>query len=136
MLVLSNSNDQTLLPGQSATFNLVVLHTGCAECYRPNSGAVNLAGRGSVYEVSFSGNVGTEVAGEQAQLAISLDNSPLLETTMISTMVAVGDLNNVATGTFVKTCCCPAANAITVVNTGSTTVNLAANPALRIKRNA
>ena len=136
MLVLSNSNDQTLLPGQSATFNVVVLHTGCAECYRPNSGVVNLAGRGSVYDVSFSGNISTETAGDDAQLAIALDNSPLLETTMISTTAAVGDVNNVATGTFVKTCCCPAANAITIVNTGSTTVIIDANPLLKIKRNA
>ena len=136
MIVLSNSNAQTLLPGQSATFNVVVLHTGCGECYRPNSGVVNLAGKGSIYEISFGGNIGTETAGDAAQLAIALDNSPLLETTMISTMAAVGDLNNVSRGTYVKTCCCNSANAVTVINTGSTTVNLDANPLLKIKRNA
>ena len=136
MIVLSNSNAQTLLPGQSATFNVVVLHTGCGECYRPNSGVVNLAGKGSIYEVSFSGNIGTETAGDEAQLAIALDNSPLLETTMISTMAAVGDLNNVSRGTYVRTCCCNSANAITVINTGSTTVNIDENPLLKIKRNA
>ena len=136
MIVLSNSNAQTLLPGQSATFNVVVLHTGCAEYYRPNSGTVKLAGRGAIYEVSFSGNVGTTTASDTAQLAIALDGSPLMETTMISTMAAVGDLNNVSSGTYVQTCCCDSANVITVVNTGSTTVNLDANPLLKIKRNA
>ena len=136
MIVLSNSNAQTILPGQSATFNVVVLHTGCAECYRPNSGVVNLSGRNAIYEVDFSGNIGTTTAGDQAQLTIMMDGSPLLETTVKSTMAAVGDLNNVATGTYIKTCCCSSANAVTVVNTGSTTVNLDANPLLKIKRNA
>ena len=134
MIVLSSSNAQVLLPGQSATFNSVVLHTGCGECYRPNTGVVNLAGRNSIYEVDFSGNIGAETAGDAAQLAISIDTSPLLETTMISTTAEVGDLNNVSAGTIIKTCCCIASNAITVVNTGSTTVNLGANPCLRVKR--
>ena len=135
MIVLSNSNAQVLLPGQSATFNIVVLHTGCGECYRPNSGVVNLAGKNSIYEIEFGGNVGTTTAGDAAQLAISVDNSPLLETTMISTMAAVGDLNNVSRCTLLKTCC-HSANSITVVNTGDTTVNLGANPLLKIKRYA
>lgn len=135
MIVLSNSNAQVLLPGQSATFNIVVLHTGCGECYRPNSGVVNLTGKNSIYEIGFSANVGTTTAGDAAQLAISVDNSPLLETTMISTMTAVDDLNNVSACTLLKTCCC-SANSITVINTGDTTVNLGANPLLKIKRYA
>jgi len=135
MIVLSNSNAQVLLPGQSATFNIVVLHTGCSECYRPNSGVVNLAGKNSIYDISFSGNVGATTAGDAAQIAIGVDNSPLLETTMISTTAAVDDLNNVATSTLLKTCCC-SANSVTIINTGDTTVNLGANPLLKIKRSA
>lgn len=37
MISLSNTTAQTLTPGQSITFNTVVLHTGCAECHRANT---------------------------------------------------------------------------------------------------
>ena len=134
MLVLSNSIEQTVLPGQSVTFDTNVLHTGCAECHRPNSGVVNLTAKNAIYEIIFNANIGSTTESEQAQFAISIDGSPLLETTVISTTAAAGDLNNVSSGTLLKTCCCAGCESVTVTNTGTTTVNIGSNPCLRIKR--
>lgn len=133
MIVLSNSIAQVLAPGQSATFDTVVLHTGCAECHRKNTGSVNLVASNGIYDVEFCGNIGATDEGA-AQLAITLDGSALLETTMISQTTAGGDLNNVNGRTFVRTCCCMNGEAITVTNTGTTTVNIGANPNLSVKR--
>lgn len=71
--------------------------------------------------------------GQGTNIAVSFDGSPLLETTMISQTAAAGDLNNVNRETAVNTCCC-AGGAITLVNTGTTDVNLGANPLLYIRR--
>ena len=132
MIVLSNSVAQTLGPGQSATFDTIISHTGNAECFRNNSGAVRLRFRSAIYGVSCGANIGATETGE-AQLAVCLDGAPLLETTMISQTAAAGDLNSVSRETSVNTCCCDG-GAITVVNTGTTTINLGAHPVLRIVR--
>ena len=135
MLILSNSSEQTVAPGQAVTFDTVILHTGCAEVYRQNiPSLVVLCARNAIYELEFSGNIGSTEASTQAQLNFETDKAPLSETTMISTTVAAGDLNNVSTGTRLKTFgCCGVNDSITLVNTGTTSVNIT-NPCLRIKR--
>ena len=75
MIVLSNSTEQTLSPGQSLTFDLVKLHTGCAERHRPGTGSVKLRCNG-VYEVYFGGNIGGHASG-LAQLLVELCGDPL-----------------------------------------------------------
>lgn len=132
MIILTNSIAQTLAPGQSATFDNALLKCGRSECWRNGSGAVRLNRDCSVYDISFHGNIGSTTVGT-AQIAISLDSSPLLETTMISETAAVGDLNNVGTHTGVRTCC-GGCESLTVTNTGTTTVTLGANPSFFIKR--
>lgn len=135
MIVLSNTIAQTLAPGQSLTFNDVILHTGCAECHRSGSGAVSLRANNGIYELAFRANIGSTTAATDAQLALQMDGSPLLETTMISATTTAGDLNNVACDTAVSTCCCNGGGgAITVTNTGTTTITVGANPSLFIKR--
>lgn len=135
MLLLSNSNAQTLGPGQSMTFDTVILHTGCAECHRKNSGSIILKMRNAIYEIGFNANIGANTAAEEASLAISFDGAPLLETRMISTTITVGDLNNVACSTLIPTeCCC--GGSITVTNVGTTTVTVGAYPRLSVKRSA
>lgn len=52
---------------------------------------------------------------------------------MISTPSAASSLNNVSTSTIVKNCCGDY-DRITVVNTGTTDINIGANPVLTIKR--
>lgn len=131
MIVLSNSVAQTLAPGQSATFDTIVLKTGDAECFRPNTGAVRLRFGNAIYNVHVGANIGATAEGT-AQIAIGFEGSPLLETTMISQTAAAGDLNSVYRETAVKTCC--SGGAITIINTGTSEINLGANPLLYIRR--
>ena len=135
MIVLSNTIAQTIQPGQSLTFNYTVLHTGCAECHREGSGAVGLRAGNSVYDISFGANIATATASAPVQLALAIDGSPLLETTMISTPSQANVFNNVSRETRVSTCCCNGGRgAVTVVNTGTNPVTVGANPRLSIKR--
>lgn len=132
MIVLSNSVAQTLGPGQSATFDTIVSHTGNAECFRQNSGAIRLRFCGAIYEVSFGGNIGATEPGT-AQIAIGFDGAPLLETTMVHQTATAGDLNSVNRVTAVNTCCCNG-GAITIINTGTNEITLGANPVIYIRR--
>lgn len=131
MIVLSNSAEQTLLSGQSITFDLVKLHSGCGECHRTGSNSVKMRQNG-IYEVAFSGNIGGTVVGP-VQLSIEVGGEILQETTMISTAGAVGDLDNVSTETRVKNCCGDY-DRITVTNTGTSDVVVGANSALVVGR--
>lgn len=131
MIVLSNSAEQTLLAGQSITFDLVKLHSGCAECHREGSSSVKMRCSG-IYDIAFSGNIGGTVAGP-VQLSIEVGGEILQETTMISTAGAVGDLNNVATQTRVRNCCSDY-DRVTVTNTGTSDVVVGANSALVVGR--
>lgn len=133
MIELSNTNAQVLAAGQSVIFDTILLHTGCGECHRNNSAAINLAQKNAIYEVSFNANIGGTAAGD-AQLAITLDGSPLQETTGITVTATAGELRNVAGSTFVRTCCCSGANTILLTNTGTTEINVGANPRLSVKR--
>lgn len=122
MIVLSNSNAQTVAPGQAVTFDTRIMHTGCAECWRIGSGAIGLKCQG-IYECQFTGNCGT------GTLALALDSAPLTETTMNN---SGADVANIHCSTAVKNCC--GNDSITVINTGTEAVELDANPCLFIKR--
>ena len=67
-------------------------------------------------------------------LAIAVDGDTLLETTMTETLALATDVHNVHTST--KSCDRLGGSTVTVVNTGTTPVELAANPALVVKREA
>lgn len=131
MIVLSNTTAQELAPGQAITFNTVVLHTGNGECHRPGTSSVKMKSNG-IYEASFRANIGATAPGV-AQVAVTVGGEPLLETTAKSTTVAAGDLNNVATKTIIRNCCCDY-DRLSVVNTGTTTITIDANPLFFIKR--
>lgn len=129
MIVLSNSTAQTIQPGAAAVFDLSKLHTGCGEYHRAGSGSVRL--RCGIYTLEFTGNVGGD-AGTQPNLAIAVDGDVLLETTMTTTSALATDVFNVHAST--KFCSRLNGASVTVVNTGTTPVTLAANPALVVKR--
>ena len=135
MIVLSNTIAQTIAPGQSLTFNVKVLHTGCGECYRDGSGAVGLRAKSGIYNCFCKLNVASETSADPVQLALAMGGSPLLETTMISTPSAANVFNTVACETLISTCCCDGgAGVVTVINTGENPVVVDANPCLCIKR--
>ena len=131
MIQLTNTGEQTLQPGQSATFDTVVLKTGCSETHRLNSGLVRVKG-GGCYEVSFSANI-TGTAAGPVQLSIELDGEPMPETTIINSIGTAGYLENVATSTIFRTCCGCCAR-LSVANTGTSVVTVGAGPSLSVKR--
>lgn len=132
MIELSNTSEQTLTPGQSLTFDTVILKTGCAEAHRTNSGIVTLRADCAIYEVHFAANLSGTAAGP-VQLSITLDGEPLPETTMINTVSTAGDLDNAATATLIRTGC-GCCGRVSVTNTGTSDVVVGANPALFVKR--
>lgn len=132
MIILTNDASLTLGPGQSVTFNTEILHTGCAECHRIGSGAVTLRMQQAIYDIFFKANIGSTTAATAAQLTMFLNGSPMTETTMVSTTTTVGDVDNVACETGVRTCCC-GPEMLTIVNNGETTV-VVEQPLLKIKR--
>lgn len=131
MIVLSNTAAQTISPGQSLTFNTVVLTSGSGEYHRANSGIVTLCKVG-IYEVHFSANIAGTTAGP-IQLVIELDGNPLAETTMISNPTIAANANNVATSTLIRTCQGCYGN-VTVVNTGTSDIVVSPNPSYYVKR--
>lgn len=133
MIVLSNLSAQVIAPGQAVTFDNLVLKSGNCECWNrqlPNS--VKLKAQG-IYSLGFSGNVSVATVGQSAQLAIAVAGQPLVETTMISTPSTADALNNISTETRYRNCCCDM-DRISVINTGTAPVTLAANSALVIER--
>lgn len=131
MIELTNDNVQILAPGQSVVFNTVVLQQGCGECHRRNSSAVKLRSAG-VYDISFSANIGSSTAEEDAELTIQLGGENLPETRMVTVSVAAGDINNVSRDVPVKINCCDY-DRLTVTNTGTTTINVV-EPVLFIRK--
>lgn len=144
MIVLSNSAAEVIPAGGTVTFDLTVLHTGCdtngcggSEYHRQNSGTVRLRGKSrscpSIFDVFFKGNVTSKIAGTDVQLAITIDGTPLAETTMVTTVWAANSFENMAAMTALKVR--PGKDvSLSVTNTGTTPVTLGANSALYIRR--
>lgn len=137
MFTATNTTEQILLPGQSITFDLVLLHTGCcprAERHRTGSANVELV-RGEIFNIDFSANIAGEAAGA-IQLSVMIDGEALPESAMISTPAAANELNNVARpGIKVRRLGC--SNTVSVRNTGTTNIILPAKSALlSIRRDA
>ena len=132
MIQLSNSTTQTLAPGQSLTFDSVLLKSGCAEAHRVNSGIVTLRSDCGIYEVHFTGNV-SATAANPVQLAIQLDGETLPETTMYEEITTAGVGQNVAAATLIRTGC-GCCGRVSIVNTGTTTVEVLPNVSFFVKR--
>ena len=144
MIVLSNAATEVIPAGGTVTFDISVLHTGCddngcggSEYHRKNSGAVRLRGKSrkcsSIFYVFFKGNVTSKTAGTDVQLAITIDGTPLNETSMVTTVWAANSIENMAAMTALKVS--PRKDvSLSVTNTGTTPVILGANSALYIRR--
>lgn len=132
MIILSNTTDQQLLPGQAITFNNVVMQTCRDRCSRRNNtDAIRIRANG-IHEIQFSGNVDGATADAPATLIVAYGGVRLPETTMIS---ASAGFNNVATSTAVRECeCCNRGEEVTVVNAGTETITIGANAKLFINR--
>lgn len=128
MIVLSNATAQTIQPGEDAVLNVAVQRSGCDTIWQ-GSGPLHV--RCGLYEIQFTGNVGG-AAGTQPSLAVAVDGVTLPETTMTATLAAATDVFNVHASTLRRNCI--AGVSVSVRNTGTTPVTLAANPALVVER--
>lgn len=129
MIVLSNTVEQTVAPGQPITFDTVVMHTGNGECHRANTGSVKMRNHG-IYVVYFKANVSGTAP---VSLVAETGGVPLPETTMVTTPPADTDLMNVSCMTSVSNCCCDY-DRITVINTSDANITVGANPTLFVRR--
>lgn len=132
MTSLSNTTAQTLQPGQSITFDKIVLKTGCGECYRSSTSSVKLRCNG-VYVLSFHGNISGAAAGDVVDLAIQVGGVTLPETLMQYVTVTAAINGNVSAETPFENCCGDY-DRVTVTNVGSIPVNVAANSILTVYR--
>lgn len=133
MIELSNTVAQTLLPGQSLSFDKVVMKTGCGECFNsqvPTS--VKLCGKG-VYNLEFSGNVTASAAATPVILALTVGGTEIPQTRMNASPATAGTLVNVSAGTLFSNCCCDL-DRISVTNVGTNPLVVAPNANLRVVR--
>lgn len=128
MVVLSNTAEQTLQPGQTLVFDRLVAYSGCGECAR-RGGPLVLKYCGT-YEISFHGNVTGATAALPVELSISIGGAPLAETEMVYTPAAANAVGNVGTQTYVPTC--GAGNNVTVTNTGENPIIVSPNTSLTV----
>lgn len=106
---------QTVNGNQNVIFNDTVV--GCQSClmHREGSGLVTLRGATNSqprarYRITFGANIGVPTGGTLApvSLALAINGEGVQSTTMTTTPGAVGDLNNVASSTFIdvpRGCC-------------------------------
>lgn len=133
MVVLSNTTEQTLQPGQSITFDNLVTWSGCAETAR-SGGPLGLTAENAIYALSFNANV-TGTTTDPVQLSISLGGSPLPETTSIYTPAAANAVGNVSGSTYVRTRS-GLSNQVTVTNSGANPIVVSPNATLKSLRKA
>lgn len=133
MIVLSTSSEQTLAVGEALIFDTEIYHGGRAEYHRANTAGVKLCAQCGKYAVSFHGNVSGATAGTQLSLSIDASGSRLPETTMLSTPATENTFNNVGASTRYANCAC-GYDTLTVVNTGTTEVVVAAGACFTINR--
>lgn len=127
MIVLSNTTRQTVKPGESITFNHVVLHTGTGECHKAKSDFIRMKQSGGIYEISFSCNARVIDDGV-GQLYLSVNNDSMLETNM---RVSNDQFTNVSSRTAIKN---TEADLLTVTNTGNTDIEIDMGPSFFVKR--
>lgn len=134
MIQVSNTLEQTLAPGQALSFDKITLRTkNSRECFNAQAPtSVKLCGTG-IYDLTYSGNITGATAAAPVQLSIAVGGSPLIDTAMNSVPATAGDLNNVHTEKGLRVCCCDL-NRVSIVNTGTNPVTVAANSNLLIKR--
>ena len=134
MVLLSNTTEQVLQPGQSITFDQLRAWSGNGECAR-SGGPIGLRFPGATYRIFFKGLVTGATAAAPVQLAIALGGAALAETTMIETPATTGAVGTVAAETYVRTCG-SSGNTITVTNTGTNPITVEPNSTISVIRTA
>ena len=131
MIVLSNTNAQTLTPGESLIFDNTVIQSGCAEHHADNSASVLMLKPG-MYEIHFTGNVAGIEDESTLRLGIRVDSNTLSETTMMKTVCRKEYYSNVAAATIVR--CETKGKDIGVTNIGAAPIVIAPHSSIFVKR--
>ena len=135
MLLLTNSAEQTVQPGEAVIYDTIVMQTGTAECTLRGTGLVKMKAMG-IYDIAFGANVTGETAGTPVQLAFQLGGVAIFPgSTMIYTPAAANAFGNVSKTIHVKHDCCDLSH-VTIVNTGTVPIIIGANPSFDIRRDA
>lgn len=137
MLVVSNTTEQTLAPGQAMTFDAITWQSPKCGCNRNEffrMGTSNVRVSPGVYDVEFHANVTGATAALPVQLAIALDGSPLPTTTAISTPSAANAVNNVSGGTIAGIELPTGGGQFTLVNNGVNPIIVSPNTTLKVVR--
>lgn len=131
MIVLSNTNAQTLTPGESLIFDNTVIQSGCAEHHADNSASVLMLKPG-MYEIHFTGNVAGVTDESTMMLGVRIGSNTLSETTMMTTACLKEYYSNVASATIVR--CETKGIDIGVTNIGTTPITIAPHSSIFVKR--
>ena len=131
MIVLTNPAAQVVQPGQPVLFTHVAEKETCCPCTSPNGASVKL-NKSTKHRIDFNANVGGD-ANTQANLAIALGGEAIPWTHMTATIEAATDVHTVGIGFPLKQCC-GAFDRVSVINVGTTAVNVGAYPILAIDK--
>ena len=131
MIVLSNTNAQTLTPGESLIFDNTVIKSGCAEHHADNSASVLMLKPG-MYEIHFTGNVAGVTDESTMMLGVRVGSNTLSETTMMKTACLKEYYSNVASATIVR--CETKGMDIGVTNIGTNPITIAPHSSIFVKR--
>ena len=131
MIVLSNTNAQTLTPGESLIFDNTVIQSGSAEHHADNSASVLMLKPG-MYEIHFTGNVAGVTDESTMMLGVRVGSNTLSETTMMKTACLKECYSNVASATIVR--CETKSMDIGVTNIGTTPITIAPHSSIFVKR--
>lgn len=135
MLNLSNTTEQVLAPGQSITFDLVLLET-CSKAERHRAGSANTELLcGNIFNIDFSTNLAGQAQG-QVSLSVMLNGEAIPAANMVETVAAANSIYNVSRpGIKVRKIGCQ--NIISVRNTGTVNIIIPAKASLlSIRRDA
>lgn len=131
MIVLTNPNAQVVQPGNPILFTKIAEKEACCPCVSPSGASVKLSAS-SQHRIDFNADV-NGAAGTQANLAVALCGEAIPWTTMVATIVADTDVHNVGIGFPLKQCCTDF-DRVSIINTGSTAINVSAYPMLAIDK--
>lgn len=133
MVLMYNTTEQTLQPGQAIVFDKIETVSGCGESAR-SGGPLGLnAADGAVYRIDAGGNITGATAAEPVELSIAIGGVARISTTRIYTPAVADAVGSIDTFTYVRTS--PFLNNdITVINSGTNPVTVSPGFALASMR--
>lgn len=125
---LTANAPQTVAVGANVLFTDTVIPGNCAILHRDDSGLVNLRGLTNQcrarFKVTFGGNIGL-LAGTPGAIsvAISINGEPVASTTMITTIAALNDYENVSSSVYIDVPTC-SNYTVSVTNTSTQAISV------------